>query len=230
MNKDNKISNKMKLLVFDTETSGLPEERGQSLYDTHKWPYIMQLSYLFYDSSSNEIIELYDSLVRLDNTIVISEQSLAVHNITRDKCNNSGQPIKTVLASFINALMRADVIIGHNIQFDINIIRVECIRNNIKFNFNMNKENKPITHYCTMKKGKNITNIESTSFSGTKYLKYPKLIELYKHYFNEEVNGLHNALTDILVCFRCYYKIEHNADIFDVLKNNLEIQQAFPII
>ena len=220
----------MKLLVFDTETSGLPEERGQSLYATHKWPYIMQLSYLFYDSSNNEIIQLYDSLVRLDNTIVISENSIAIHNITQEMCTNSGQPIKDVITSFINALMSADVIIGHNIQFDINMIRVECIRNNIKFNFNTNKENKQITHYCTMKKGKNITHIESTSLNGDKYIKYPKLIELYKYYFNEEVNGLHNSLTDILVCFRCYYKIEHNLDIFNLLKNNLVIQQAFPFI
>ena len=220
----------MKLLVFDTETSGLPEERGQSLYATHKWPYIMQLSYILYDASSNEIIELYDSLVRLNNNTIISENSLAVHNITREMCNINGKPIKEVLASFINALMSADVIIGHNIQFDINIIRVECIRNNIKFNFNMNKENKPIIHYCTMKKGKNITNIELTSIHGTKYIKNPKLIELYKHYFNEEVNGLHNSLTDVLVCFRCYYIMEHNLDIFNLLKNNLKIQQAFLII
>jgi len=220
----------MKVLVFDTETSGLPEEKCQSLYATHKWPYIMQLSYLFYDDSSNDVIELYDSLVKLDNSILLSEDSMAIHNITREMCNNSGQPIKTVLTSFINALMNADVIIGHNIRFDINIIRVECIRNNIKFNFNVNKENKPIIHYCTMKKGKYITNIELTSTNGAKYIKNPKLIELYKHYFNEEVNGLHNALTDVLVCFRCYYKMEHNVDIFNLLKENLEIQKAFPII
>jgi DNA polymerase III epsilon subunit-like protein len=220
----------MKLLVFDTETSGLPEEKGQSLYATHKWPYIMQLSYIFYDTSNNEVIELYDSLVKLDNNILLSEDSVAIHNITREMGNNSGQPIKTVLASFINALMSADIIIGHNIQFDMNIIRVECIRNNIKFNFNMNKENKPIIHYCTMKKGKYITNIELTSINGAKYIKNPKLIELYKHYFNEEVNGLHNALTDVLVCFRCYYQMEHDIDIFNLLKDNLEIQKAFPII
>jgi DNA polymerase III epsilon subunit-like protein len=220
----------MKLLVFDTETSGLPEEKGQSLYATHKWPYIMQLSYIFYDDSSNEVIELYDSLVKLDNNILLSEDSMAIHNITREMCNNSGQPIKTVLTSFINALMSADIIIGHNIRFDINIIRVECIRNNIKFDFNMNKEKNPIIHYCTMKKGKYITNIELTSINGAQYIKNPKLIELYKHYFNEEVNGLHNALTDVLVCFRCYYKMEHNVDIFNLLKDNLEIQKAFPII
>jgi len=64
-----------------------------------------------------------------------------------------------------------------------------------------------------MIKGKTITNIETTTQSGKKYIKYPKLIELYKHYFNEELTGLHNALIDVFACFRCYYKMEHNVDI-----------------
>ena len=212
----------MRLLIFDTETSGLPEEKYQSLYLTHKWPYIVQLSYILYDNSSHEIIEIYDSLILLKNN-TISPESTAIHNITHEMCISRGKPITEVLTSFINALNTADVIIGHNIQFDINIVRVECIRNEMKININENKENKPITHYCTMKKGKKITNIESTTITGVKYIKNPKLIELYKHYFNEEVKGLHNALTDVIVCFRCYYKMEHNLDIFNLLKTNFNI-------
>ena len=38
----------MKILVFDTETSGLPE-RSASIYEHSKWPYIIQLSYVLYD-------------------------------------------------------------------------------------------------------------------------------------------------------------------------------------
>jgi hypothetical protein len=39
----------MKVLVFDTETSGLPSERNSSILDTVKWPYILQLSFMVYD-------------------------------------------------------------------------------------------------------------------------------------------------------------------------------------
>jgi len=36
----------MKILVFDTETTGLPE-RSSSIKETDKWPYIIQISYIF---------------------------------------------------------------------------------------------------------------------------------------------------------------------------------------
>jgi len=35
----------MRVLVFDTETSGLPTEKNPSIYETQKWPYIIQLSF-----------------------------------------------------------------------------------------------------------------------------------------------------------------------------------------
>jgi DNA polymerase III epsilon subunit-like protein len=201
----------MKLVIFDTETSGLPEERNQSIYSTHKWPHIIQLAYIVFDTSSNKIIEHYESLVQL-NTIQISKESIAIHNITNEMCMNNGLPILEVLSRFICVLSSADMIIGHNIDFDINMICVECIRNSLPFNFTRNKEEKPILKYCTMMKGKTITNIETTSLNGKKYIKYPKLIELYKHYFKEELAGLHNALIDVLACFRCYYKMEYGVD------------------
>ena len=53
----------MKILIFDTETSGLPEERNASLLSTNKWPYILQLSYILYDTDSNKILKYVDILV-----------------------------------------------------------------------------------------------------------------------------------------------------------------------
>ena len=47
----------MKILIFDTETSGLPEEKNCSVLSTHKWPYILQLSYILYDTETNRIIK-----------------------------------------------------------------------------------------------------------------------------------------------------------------------------
>jgi hypothetical protein len=34
-----------------------------------------------------------------------------------------------------------------------------------------------------------------------------------KSLFNEVSNNLHNSLNDLLVCFRCYYKLRYNLDI-----------------
>ena len=35
----------------------------------------------------------------------------------------------------------------------------------------------------------------------------------YEKLFNEVPNNLHNSLNDVLVCFRCYYKLRYNMDI-----------------
>jgi len=46
----------MKVLVFDTETTGLPQENNVSILDTFRWPYIVQLSFIYYDSEINTFI------------------------------------------------------------------------------------------------------------------------------------------------------------------------------
>ena len=49
----------MKVLVFDTETTGLPKERFASFKDTHLWPHIMQLSFMMYDTDTWENVYAY---------------------------------------------------------------------------------------------------------------------------------------------------------------------------
>ena len=44
-----------RILIFDTETTGLPEKYA-SIRDYEKWPYIIQLSYIIYDTSNNHYI------------------------------------------------------------------------------------------------------------------------------------------------------------------------------
>ena len=46
----------MKVLVFDTETTGLPKVKKTLVYmRLSKWPHIIQLSYIVYDSDKNDI-------------------------------------------------------------------------------------------------------------------------------------------------------------------------------
>ena len=45
----------MKVLVFDTETTGLPKDNS-NIYRTDMWPHVLQLSYLMYDTNKNKIL------------------------------------------------------------------------------------------------------------------------------------------------------------------------------
>ena len=55
-----------------------------------------------------------------------------------------------------------------------------------------------------MKHGMPIANIK---FKNSNKLKSPKLIELYKHFYNEEFDGAHNAEVDVIACAKCYFKM-----------------------
>ena len=193
----------MKILVFDTETTGLPE-KNSSIYEHDKWPHILQISYILYDSSTNDI------------------------SISREFLNEKGRHIIPVLNDFNKVLKRCDIVVGHNISFDKRIVYVECLRNKVTLNFTTfrgkNRINKP--EYCTMKNTKELCNIIRKDKLDKPYLKNPKLTELYLTLFPDKTlpEDLHNSLVDILITLRCYIKINNKVNITDI---NDKIKKLF---
>ncbi len=208
----------MKILVFDTETNGLPEKNA-SIYDEIKWPHIIQLSYIFYDLSNNSTI-IKDDYIKLSNIIPIDLSSLEIHGLNHDFLNNNGIHIVPALRTFNYYLDKCDIVVGHNISFDKRLVFVECLRNKIDQNFTKFINNKKISkqEFCTMKNTKEFCNIIKLNKSNKTYIKQPKLIELYSTLFPLEPppKQLHNSLVDILCTLRCYIKYAHNIDIIEV--------------
>ena len=194
----------MKVLVFDTETTGLPVERNGSIYNSFNWPYIIQLSYMIYDSETNALIGLEDDYIDIPTNVMIDPESVKIHNITSDKLRN-GINIVQALEKFNSHAEKVDLLVAHNVSFDKRMLMVEGIRNNIKVSIT--------DTYCTMKNSINLCKIETTSRSGEKYFKYPKLSELYMTLFETEPKNTHNALVDILICLRCFCKMELKMDV-----------------
>jgi DNA polymerase III epsilon subunit-like protein len=201
----------MRVLVFDTETTGLPTEKNPSICDSEKWPYIVQLSYVVYNADENEIDSCYDEVLKLNDDIEISEESINLHKITKEINQRIGVNRRVALQTFNNELEKADIIVGHNISFDKRMIMVECNRNKVqqKFNYRGNKK----IEYCTMKNSVDICKIEKVSQYGKKYFKYPTLSELYYDLFKEVQKNVHNSFIDVLMCLRCYYKIVYHEDL-----------------
>jgi DNA polymerase III subunit epsilon len=201
----------MKVLVFDTETTGLPIGKNPSIIETDKWPYIVQLSYVYYDTVKKIMIESRDYIIKIPNSVVISSESIAIHKITPEICDDEGVSIKAVLDKFNACLQDCDVVVGHNISFDKRLVMVESIRHKMKQHFTTIGVRVP--EYCTMKNSVDLCKIPVTSKEGKVYFKYPKLSELHQHLFKSVPCGLHNALIDVLVCLRCYVMMEHKYDI-----------------
>jgi len=74
----------MKVLVFDTETSGLPKAKLISEYTLNLWPHILQFSYVIYDTDLNDIIEINDNIVKVSKDVFIAEDSIKIHGITNE--------------------------------------------------------------------------------------------------------------------------------------------------
>lgn len=195
----------MKILVFDTETTGLPTGRNPSVISTHNWPYMVQLSCILYDTLNNTLIESINEVIKIPDGINISRDSQKLHGISKELTKSQGIDIKIILNRFNKLLNQADTIIGHNISFDKNIIMVESLRNKVIQDFKKNE-------YCTMKNAIQLCNITAYNKNNMPYLKYPKLKELYDKLFNYIPEGLHNSMVDVLVCLRCYGKMEFNKD------------------
>ena len=201
----------MKILVFDTETTGLPEKNAE-IIATHKWPYIVQISYILYDTDKNIVLNYVDQIIKLPKKVIISEESENIHKISNEMSRSKGADIKKELNKFNNIISKADIIVGHNILFDKNMITVECLRNKLDENL-INTGRKP--EFCTMKKSVNICKIIKVANNGDQYYKYPKLLELHEYLFGTIPDGLHNSMIDVLVCFRCYGMIKYNIDYLE---------------
>ncbi len=194
----------MIVIVFDTETSGLIKDKN--------FPYILQLSYVVYNTTVHSIVTIEDDYIKIPEEAVITPESEEVHGISRQLCNDKGIPIEDALNKFNRFLIMSDIVVGHNIEFDIRMVLAEAYRNNLSIVFNGDNV------FCTMKESINICKIISSNekaSTGKQYYKFPRLNELYFHYFGKEPKNTHNSLVDILLCLVCFGKM-HSMDICKV--------------
>ena len=201
----------MKVLIFDVETTGLPE-RGASLKNLTKYPYIVQFSWMIYDASQNRVDGVNDHIVKIPEHITIPIEASNVHGISNDKMRSEGKDINLILDIFTKDMLDSQVIVAHNLSFDKTIVQAEYLRNK-RINW-LGRHRK--VEYCTMRRSLNICNIyKKNMYTGERTKKYPKLMELHHYWFKTVPNNLHNSLIDIFVCFRCYHQMEYNYDIME---------------
>jgi DNA polymerase III subunit epsilon len=201
---------KKKYVIFDTETTDMLK-RYKGLNDVTQ-PYIIQLCWMIIEGKKSLIKDYY---IKLPETVSIQPGAQAVHGISKEYLNEHGQDMSIVMNEFLNDMKDADYLVSHNIDFDIDMIKIELIRMNILPN-NFYPEKCKL--YCTMKNGKDICNIILSNSRG-QYIKNPKLIELYQKLFTEEPVNLHCAKSDTIYCGRCFYKMKRDKDLFEKHSN-----------
>jgi len=222
----------MKVLIFDTETTGLPKSKIISQDTLDKWPYIVQFSFIIFDTDTNTRTLTRDFVIKMDPNVVISNESIALHGITNEISKEKGVDIQVALHEFFYYLRSVDLLVGHNVSFDINMIYIELLRiiylkqypedhiSAYKADLHLLTNFKNI--YCTMQESIDLCAIKVKDKFGREYNKFPKLIELHKHLFQTTPNGLHNSLIDILITLRCFMYLTYKKDILTDCKDFIE--------
>ena len=189
---------KMRLLVFDTETTNKPPSIKLLPETVDYWPYIVQWSFVLFDTDTYKYSE-FDYVIQCKVPI----ENDHIHGITTSMNKQIGYSFSFIFPIFEECMKQCDLLIGHNIEFDLNMIKTECYRNNLTFACT-----KPT--YCTMK--------TTTKLCALPRMKWPTLKELHFHLFQETPSNLHNSMIDVWACLRSYLKIMNKTDLLDDIK------------
>lgn len=227
-----------KSMIFDTETTGLIPKIELSYnweeVDISTFPYILQLSFVTIDETTHQIQGVYDELLKLPDGFIIDPFVTSIHGITNEMISKKGKDAEIELDIVMSNYLQSKKIIGHNVTFDITMLLVAIIRilqkyKNIYHEYDDETANKMTKwsyyyhnlfdswrykHECTMKPNVRLCNIwVKRKNSETMFMKFPKLAELHFVLFHSNVKSLHNSLTDVFVCLRCYYFIKYKIDL-----------------
>jgi DNA polymerase-3 subunit alpha len=151
---------------------------------------------------------------------IIAEENAKIHGITTEISLTQGTSLLPVLEEFFADFDSADHIVGHNVSFDINMIKAELQRfimnsSDKKLQEYLTKINTATKFYCTMQETIELCAIELKDKYGRPYKKFPKLVELYQKMFGVTPKNLHNSLNDVIVCLRCFIKLKYEIDIVE---------------
>lgn len=182
-----------KYLFFDTETNGLPKDFKAQMHDLDNWPRLIQIAWMLYE---NDVLLHEKEYIIRPEGFQIPESAIAIHGITQEQALQEGVHIEDVFANFMQDVALADYIVGHNFEFDLNVIGSEMLRNMVKYFRSLSK-------ICTMKSSTDYCKLPGT----WKGYKWPKLHELHLTLFGEEFEGAHDALADIRATSRCFFEL-----------------------
>lgn len=183
------MKTRKQFIILDTETTGLPRTpRFGAWYNPSETRY--------YDDA--RVIQVAVVSETESHTWFIQPEGFKVensefHGITHEMAM-SGVSWDTMIVELLEVLGRYEVIVGHNVLFDINVLAAEMYR---REQLAIAGEFLSIPYECTMYMGK--LHMHSRRF--------PKLIVLYEYLFGEKMEQKHDALEDCQATYDCYVRM-----------------------
>tara|TARA_R110002072_G_scaffold84065_1_gene190556 strand:- start:782 stop:2089 length:1308 start_codon:yes stop_codon:yes gene_type:complete len=179
--------------ALDIETTGLPATRRANFknlkaYDNCR---VVSVALVEFGSDGNEVHNYHEIVKPTDFTVGATE----IHGITHDRALEQGIDFEMIFL-VLSGLYYADndtVFIGHNLEFDISVLKSEAFRGGLDW-----EVMDDIKTACTFKLAK------------TYYNKPMKLMVLYNKLFEKDFANAHDALADARAAGEIYAVIRND--------------------
>lgn len=189
------------ILFLDTETTGFPRKGVEA----EEQPRIVELAAMLYQVDEEQAKCRGSISLIIDNEMEIPEKTSEIHGITTEIAESYGHNASDVFGILGLMLLKADLIVAHNIEFDIKLLGYLIERLGFDPSHYLQRET-----FCTMKASAPIVNLPPSSkmlAAGFSKPKPPKLNEAYKFFFDRELENAHSAIADVMACRDIYFKI-----------------------
>ncbi|MBD3615273.1 MAG: DNA polymerase III subunit alpha [Gracilimonas sp.] len=183
-------------LIFDTETTGLPQDFSAPITDLDNWPRLVQLAWQLHDHTG-KLLNSGNYIVKPEG-FTIPFNSEKIHGISTERAHEEGVELDFVLKEFSKDINNAYFLIGHNVSFDEKIMGAEYLRKKISS--------------AILDKPKIDTKIDGTDVAkieggrGGNY-KWPSLGELHHALFDEGFEDAHDAAADVEATARIFLEM-----------------------
>jgi DNA polymerase-3 subunit alpha len=183
------------ILIFDTETTGLPRSWNAPLTDSDNWPRIVSIAWQLH-TPDGRLLSRGNRIVRPDG-FTIPFNAIKVHGITNERAAAEGHPLAEVLADFLEDSQRATYLMGHNVGFDISVVGAELHR--------LGEEVSAFTSMAVLDSKDAGTDLCKLPGGRGGAYKWPTLSELHDKLFNEPVADAHDAAYDVRATGRIFF-------------------------
>jgi len=190
-----------KILFFDTETSGFIKKALSAEHPDQAWA--VQIGAILADKDKD--------LAKMNTIIKANGRSMnpfaqEVHGISVERADAEGVEELEAAEEFGLLLRQADLMVCHNLAFDIKYVRHMMERNaddlsdEARSAFYLD-----LPGYCTMQDKAVVNFCGLINKAGRP--KWPKLIELHEKLFEETFDAQHDAFADITATKRCFFAL-----------------------
>jgi DNA polymerase-3 subunit alpha len=180
-------------LIFDTETTGLPRDYNTPMSEVDNWPRLVQIAWQLHDGKGN-LLSNHNYIIRPEG-FTIPYNAEKVHGISTNRALAEGHDLKQILGIFEGDVRQANFLVGHNIEFDINVVGSEYHRAKATMPLTAPQlDTKDLsTEFCALPGGR-----------GGKF-KWPTLTELHQRLFGKGFGDAHDAAYDVDATARCFF-------------------------